>query len=288
MILLLPEGWTCPKTGRAYALPRRVRTTNHRNVHQSRISSSRDLYTPHPVSSKTLTSTFLSCSNTIVICPQPITTSPTIDCPRMKLSLLSLSWSLSLAYTRAESTFSSSGPPSACPGFEQTNETTFDVSFNPDNSSLSFQASRLSTIIGNATFSFALYEDGEQVFLNKQDPCLLLGGADLCPAAGSPASMASNIMVLEQFRTEIVENLSSAKNVTAQLWVDVRPVGNVTMERTACVQITLRSDDESGGESNSTSSTGAGASSDGGNSTSDGNNEESSASVPQFAFSLVM
>ena len=100
--------------------------------------------------------------------------------------------------------------------------------------------------------------------------------------------MASNIMVLEQFRTEIVENLSSAKNVTAQLWVDVRPVGNVTMERTACVQITLRSDDESGGESNSTSSTGAGASSDGGNSTSDGNNEESSASVPQFAFSLVM
>jgi hypothetical protein len=230
----------------------------------------------------------------------------------MKLSLLALLWSSFAAYTSAEPAIHSSGPPSPCPGFQQTNRTTFDVSFTPDNSTMSFEASGLGTIMGNATFSFALFEDGEQVFLTERDPCLSVGSAELCPATGVPSRLdRTNLAVPEQFRTTISDNLPSTKNVTAELWVDVTALGG-QFERTACFQTRLCSDDGSGGEGNSTSSTGPGTSSDDSDSTSDdsgsdgasdegsdnstssGNGSdgasagESGASVPRIAFSLVV
>ena len=214
----------------------------------------------------------------------------------MKLSLLpSLSWSLFVAYTSAEPAFHSSGPSSPCPGFRRTNETTFKVSLTPDNSTLSFEASGLDTIMGNATFSLALFADGEQAYLTKKDPCLALASAELCPATGMPSGLERmDLTIPEQLSAPMGKAVLSAKNVTAQLWVEVHPV-NGPIKRTACVQTQLRRDEESGGgESNSTSSTGADASSGSGNSTSNDNgsdgasDEESGAGVPQVTFSLVM
>jgi len=213
----------------------------------------------------------------------------------MKLFLLlSLSWSLFLSYTKAELVFRSgpySGPPSPCPGFEETNATYFNVSINPfnasiipDNSRISvyFDSTSLNASTGYGIIHFALFEDGEQA----------LPAIGIAPAYNTPVTFTDSIFLPAQFSAKIGEDLLSANNVTAQLWVDVTlPEGQEV--RTECYQTRLRrvneGDDESdsasstdagasngngdstsGGESNSPSSTDAGASSDNGNSTSDG------------------
>ena len=200
--------------------------------------------------------------------------------------MLPLPYSLFLAYTYANPTFYSSGPPSPCPDFRQTNgTTTFNVSLTPDNNTLSFEASGLDTIQGNATFTVSLLADGEQAYLTKQDPCSDFDSAELCPANGVPSSLGRmNYNIPERLRTTVGRQLLSANNITAQLWVDITPVGE-PVERTSCFQTRLRSDDENAGESNSTSSPGADVSSDNSNSTSD---DESGASVLRVTFSLAM
>jgi hypothetical protein len=221
----------------------------------------------------------------------------------MKLLLLiSLSWSLFLAYTRAELAFRSSEgdeSPSPCPGFQQTNTTYFNVSITPDVSEISvrFSSAGIPASTGDVTLSLALFEDGEQLL-----PTLPLIETNGDPA---PLDLVSTLNLPKEYSAEAAEALSSTKNVTAQLWVYATPPGG-QYERIDCVQSRLRSDDESGGESNSTSSTDVGASSTHGNLTS-GNNgsegashtelgnasdgasgEDSGASVPHVASSLVM
>jgi hypothetical protein len=230
----------------------------------------------------------------------------------MKLILLFLSWALCLAHTRAQPSFRSEpsdpiyGPPSPCPGFQQTNATYFNVSITADGSEIThrFASSGLNTSTGYAIVSFALFVDGEQQF-----PPYPLAPAN--GASGIPMDLAGTIFVPEQSSANMSEKLSSAKNITAQLWEDaIIPDGQP--ERTECVQTKLRKEEESGGESNSTSSTGAGIASDNSNSTGDDNGSvgasdkgfgdstgggngsdgasaaESGAGVPQVAFSLVM
>lgn len=230
----------------------------------------------------------------------------------MKLILLFLSWALCLAHTRAQPSFRSEpsdpiyGPPSPCPGFQQTNATYFNVSITADGSEIThrFASSGLNTSTGYAIVSFALFVDGEQQF-----PSYPLAPAN--GASGIPMDLAGAVFVPEQSSANMSGKLTPAKNITAQLWVEaVIPDGQ--LERTECVQTRLRKDEESGSESNSTSSTGAGIASDNGNSTGDDNGsvgasdkgfgdstsggngpdgasaEASGASVPQIAFSLVM
>jgi hypothetical protein len=184
----------------------------------------------------------------------------------MKLILLFLSWALCLAYTRAEPVFRSEpsdpiyGPPSPCPGFQQTNATYFNVSYTPENSEiiLRFLSSGLNTSTGYTIVSFALFVDGEQQF-----PPYPLAPAD--GESGTPMDLAGTIYVPEQSSANMSEKLTSAKNVTAQLWVDAQ------LERTECVQTRLHKEEESGGEGNSTSSTGTSIAIDDGNSTGDDN-----------------
>jgi hypothetical protein len=130
-----------------------------------------------------------------------------------------------------------------------------------------------------------MFADGVQGYLAHVDPCLYTGGEELCPANGGPSDLGRmDFDVHYQLSTPNGKRLLYAKNVTAQLWLDITPAHGQT-ERTACVQTRLRGDDESGRGSNSTSSTGAGASSGSGHST---NDEKSGASVPRVAFGLVM
>jgi len=218
----------------------------------------------------------------------------------MKLSLLSLTWSLWLAYTHAEPILHSSGAPSPCPNFELYHDNftnispTFDVSLNPNNNTLSFSTSFLATILGNTTFTFSLLADGEQAYLTEKDPCLLPVGAELCPASGGPAGLAwMDYNVPEQM---LSGDLLSAGNVTAQLWLDITPLGG-EVERTACVQTRLRRDDESeGGDGSGNSTSSAGTADDDASSTSDSGDSDSnesddaensgSSGMPQAAFSL--
>jgi len=243
----------------------------------------------------------------------PSATSSALDrSPKMKLILLFLSWALCLAYTRAEPVFrpepsvSIYGPPSPCSGFQQTNATYFNVSITADASEITrrFASSGLNTSTGYAIVSFALFVDGEQQF-----PPYPLAPAN--GASGIPMDLAGTIYIPEQSSANMSGKLTFAKNITAQLWVDaIIPDGQP--ERTECVQTRLRKEDEIVGESNSTSSTGAGIASDIGNSTSDGNGSvgasdkgfgdstsggndpdgpsaaESGAGVPHIAFSLVV
>jgi hypothetical protein len=224
------------------------------------------------------------------------------------LLLLSLSWSLFLAYTRAELAFRSGEgdePPSPCPGFQQTNTTYFNVSITPDDYKITvrFMSTGIPASTSNVYLSLTLFEDGEQV-ITALGPMKTNGD----PA---PLDMAGAYFVPEQHDVEALEALPSTKNITAQLWVYGTPLGG-QYGRMECVQTRLRSDDASGGASNSTSSTGVGAPSAHGNSTSDGNasegasheelgnptsdgnasdgasGEDSATSVPHVAFSLVM
>jgi hypothetical protein len=190
----------------------------------------------------------------------------------MKLFLLlSFSWSLFLAYTKAELVFRSgpySGPPSPCPGFQETNATYFNVSitpFNastiPDNSRISvyFDSTGLNASTGYGIINFALFEDGEQA----------LPAVGMVPAYNSPVTFTGSIFPPAQFSAKMGEDLLSANNVTAQLWVDVTlPEGQEV--RTECYQTRLRRVDEGDDESDSSSSTDAGASNGNGNSTTNG------------------
>jgi hypothetical protein len=173
------------------------------------------------------------------------------------------------------------------------------VSITADGSEIThrFASSGLNTSTGYAIVSFALFVDGEQQF-----PSYPLAPAN--GASGIPMDLAGAVFVPEQSSANMSGKLTPAKNITAQLWVEaVIPDGQ--LERTECVQTRLRKDEESGSESNSTSSTGAGIASDNGNLTSDdngsvgasdigfgdstsGGNGPDGASVPQIAFSLVM
>jgi hypothetical protein len=236
----------------------------------------------------------------------------------MKLLLLALLWSLFLAYTRAKQVFRSSGPSSPCAGFEHTNKAYLNVFLTLENLEISYRyySSGVNASTGNAVFSFALYEDGEQMFLDSGMVLASSGTTDLSMSIRDP----------ERYSAMIGENLLSAKNITAQLWVEL--LADV-QERTECIQTRLRSSDESGGGNDYPSlngievssgygnSTGADNGSDSandegaGNSTSDNNgsggasneesadpnddhgsdgasNEGSGASVPQVAYSLVM
>ena len=177
----------------------------------------------------------------------------------MKLFLLiSLSWSLFLAYTRAELVYSSSElpEPSPCPGFQQTNTTYLNVSVTPEVSGITVRLSSggVMTSSGYAIFILALFGDGE--------PVLLQPFGDL-EADGSPVDLVSGLHLAEQDGARLGESLHSAKNITAQLWIEDQE------ERVECTQTILRSNDESGNENHPTPSTHAGASNDNGTSTSD-------------------
>jgi len=223
----------------------------------------------------------------------------------MKLFLLCLLWSLCLAYTTAEVMYRSEdpdpiyGPPSPCPGFQKTNATYFNVSISAENSeiTLRFFSSGLNTPAGNASVSFALFGDGKQVL-----PILPLVRAN--GESGSPLLLSSSLWLSEYLSADLRDSLPASENITAQLRVYATSLGG-QFERIECVQSRLRKEVESGGESNSTSSNGAGAPSEDGKSTSDdsglvgasdkgsgistsGGNGTDGASVPQIAFSLVM
>jgi hypothetical protein len=144
----------------------------------------------------------------------------------MKLFLPSLLWSLCLAYTTAEVVYRSEdpdpiyGPPSPCPGFQQTNATYFNVSYTPENSkiTLRFSSSGLTTLAGDTRICFALFEDGEQVL---EDPAL----ASVDGTSGNPVDLASSIWIPERFSANINEKLPTANNFAAQLWVEAVLLG---------------------------------------------------------------
>jgi hypothetical protein len=139
--------------------------------------------------------------------------------------------------------------------------TPFNASIIPDNSGISvyFESSGLNASTGYADIDFALFEDGEQA----------LPVIGMLSAWNTPLTFTGSIFPPAQFSAKMGEDLLSANNVTAQLWVDVTlPEGQEV--RTECYQTRLRRVDEVDDESNSPSSTDAGASNDNGNSTNDG------------------
>ena len=138
--------------------------------------------------------------------------------------------------------YRSFGQVTSCQNDRPANTTSFNVSISPSNATLAFDIKGLPTIPGNATLSFVVLADGDEVYKTMLDPCIF-PIPDLCPASGEAANLTASMRIPENVLDTM--DLSSRADVKSQLSLDITGTGS--RQFLSCVETALRSDASNNG-----------------------------------------
>ena len=142
----------------------------------------------------------------------------------------------------SDAEYKSFGQVTSCQNDQPANTTSFNVSISPSNTTLAFDINGLPTIPGNATLSFVVLADGDEVYKTTLDPCIF-PIPDLCPASGEAANLTANMRIPENMLDTM--DLSSRADVKSQLSLDITGTGS--RQFLSCVETALRSDASNSG-----------------------------------------
>ena len=163
-----------------------------------------------------------------------------------------------------------------CVDDSQLTATHFNVSITPDNNTLSYDLSGRNEYSGNATLTFTVTVDSNQVYSSKLDPCSGAGTASFCPATPGELAINANQETAEGGFDQIPNDTYTMQNPDAYFRFAL--IDSATNETVGCLQANFTNDASQTSASGNATDAGNGTGTISGNTNGAGDTNSSSSS----------